>query len=64
MRVGIVLKEDKKAGKITQGFVKGGILTTLQFIFREKVHLTNDQAGRIKEICLKVAEEIIFRKLV
>jgi uncharacterized repeat protein (TIGR03833 family) len=63
MRVGIVLKEDKKTGKITQGFVKG-ILTTLQFILREKVHLTNDQAGRIKEICLKVAEKIIFRKLV
>ena len=53
--VGIVLKQDQRSGKITQGIVKK-ILTNASFHPHGiKVKLEDGRVGRVKEIHLKVA---------
>lgn len=52
--VGIVLKQDQRSGKITQGIVKR-ILTNSSFHPHGiKVELTDGRVGRVKEIHSKV----------
>jgi uncharacterized repeat protein (TIGR03833 family) len=50
MRVGIVLKEDPRTGKITQGVVKRILTNSSTHPHGIKVQLTNGQVGRVKEI--------------
>jgi uncharacterized repeat protein (TIGR03833 family) len=50
MSVGIVLKQDQKIGKITQGIVKRILTNSLTHPHGIKVQLTNGQVGRVKEI--------------
>jgi len=53
--VGIVLKQDQRSGKITQGIVKK-ILTNASFHPHGiKVQLEDGGVGRVKEIHSKVA---------
>lgn len=50
LRVAIVLKQDQRAGKLTEGVVKD-ILTNSQFHPHGiKVRLTDGQVGRVQEI--------------
>lgn len=50
LRVSIVLKEDQRSGKLTEGIVKD-ILTNSSFHPRGiKVRLQNGQVGRVQEI--------------
>ena len=54
--VGIVLKQDQRSGKITQGIVKK-ILTNASFHPHGiKVKLEDGRVGRVKEIHSKVAK--------
>ena len=54
--VGIVLKQDQRSGKITQGIVKK-ILTNASFHPHGiKVELEDGRVGRVKEIHSKVAK--------
>ncbi len=50
MRVGIVLKEDQRTGKITQGVVKRILTNSSTHPHGIKVQLANGQVGRVKEI--------------
>jgi uncharacterized repeat protein (TIGR03833 family) len=50
MKVGIVLKEDQRTGKITQGVVKRILTNSSTHPHGIKVQLINDQVGRVKEI--------------
>ena len=50
MSVGIVLKEDQRTGKITQGIVKRILTNSSTHPHGIKVQLTNGQVGRVKEI--------------
>ena len=55
LSVGIVLKQDQKNGKITQGIVKR-ILTNASFHPHGiKVELKDGRVGRVKEIHQKIA---------
>ncbi|MBU4372875.1 MAG: YwbE family protein [Euryarchaeota archaeon] len=55
LSVGIVLKQDQRSGKITQGIVKK-ILTNSSFHPHGiKVELEDGRVGRVKEIHSKVA---------
>ncbi len=57
LSVGIVLKQDQKSGKLTQGIVKR-ILTNASFHPHGiKVELVDGQVGRVKEIHQKVADK-------
>lgn len=50
LRVAIVLKQDQRTGKLTEGVVKD-ILTNSQFHPHGiKVRLTDGQVGRVQEI--------------
>ncbi|MDD5702795.1 MAG: YwbE family protein [Dehalococcoidales bacterium] len=50
LRVSIVMKEDQRSGKLTEGIVKD-ILTSSSFHPHGiKVRLESDQVGRVKEI--------------
>ena len=53
-RVGIVLKEDQRTGKITQGVVKRILTNSSNHPHGIKVQLTNGQVGRVKEIYSEV----------
>lgn len=53
MKVGIVLKEDQRTGKITYGIVKKILTNSSSHPHGIKVQLTNGQVGRVKEICPK-----------
>ncbi|HWQ49256.1 MAG TPA: YwbE family protein [Methanosarcina sp.] len=48
--VGIVLKQDQKTGKITQGVVKRILTNSSTHPHGIKVQLTDGQVGRVKEI--------------
>jgi len=48
--VGIVLKQDQKSGKITQGIVKKILTNSSHHPHGIKVQLENGQVGRVKEI--------------
>jgi uncharacterized repeat protein (TIGR03833 family) len=50
LNVGIVLKEDQRTGKITQGVVKLILTNSSTHPHGIKVQLTNGKVGRIKEI--------------
>jgi uncharacterized repeat protein (TIGR03833 family) len=50
LSVGIVLKQDQRTGKITQGIVKRILTSSSTHPHGIKVQLTNGQVGRIKEI--------------
>lgn len=50
MRVGIVLKEDQRTGKITKGTVKRILTNSSIHPHGIKVQLTDGQVGRVKEI--------------
>ncbi|HET8686654.1 MAG TPA: YwbE family protein [Methanosarcina sp.] len=50
MSVGIVLKQDQRTGKITQGVVKRILTNSSTHPHGIKVQLTNGQVGRVKEI--------------
>lgn len=50
MTVLIVLKQDQRAGKLTQGVVKDILTKSPNHPRGIKVRLTNGQVGRVKEI--------------
>ena len=50
LSVGIVLKQDQKSGKITQGVVKKILTKSSNHPHGIKVQLENGQVGRVKEI--------------
>lgn len=50
LKVGIVLKQDQRTGKITQGVVKRILTNSSTHPHGIKVQLTDGQVGRVKEI--------------
>ena len=52
LSVGIVLKQDQRSGKITQGIVKRILTKSSHHPHGIKVQLENGQVGRVKEIHL------------
>ena len=52
LNVGVVLKQDQKSGKITQGIVKRILTNSSHHPHGIKVELENGQVGRVKEIRL------------
>ena len=50
MEVAIVLKQDQRTGKLTQGTVKDILTKSPNHPHGIKVRLTNGQVGRVKEI--------------
>ena len=50
LNVGIVLKQDQKSGKITQGIVKRILTKSPNHPHGIKVQLENGQVGRVKQI--------------
>jgi len=50
LNVGIVLKQDQKSGKITQGIVKRVLTNSSHHPHGIKVELENGKVGRVKEI--------------
>ena len=49
--VRIILKQDQRSGKLTEGFVKDILTKTPSHPHGIKVRLTNGKVGRVKEIC-------------
>nr|WP_231585466.1 MULTISPECIES: YwbE family protein [unclassified Methanosarcina] len=56
LKVGIVLKQDQRTGKITQGVVKRILTNSSTHPHGIKVQLTDGQVGRVKEIYSKAEE--------
>ena len=52
LNVGVVLKQDQRSGKITQGIVKRILTNSSNHPHGIKVELENGQVGRVKEIHL------------
>ena len=50
MEVGIVLKEDQRSGKITNGTIKQILTNSPHHPHGIKVRLTSGKVGRVKEI--------------
>ena len=50
LSVGIVLKQDQRSGKITNGIVKRILTNSSHHPHGIKVQLENGQVGRVKEI--------------
>lgn len=50
LHVRIVLKEDQKTGKLTEGYVKDILTSALVHTRGIKVRLADGQIGRVKEI--------------
>lgn len=50
MRVWIVLKEDQRSGKLTEGFVKDILTKSPTHPHGIKVRLETGQVGRVKKI--------------
>lgn len=50
LKVNIVLKEDQKTGKLTQGVVKDILTNSATHPHGIKVRLEDGQVGRVKEI--------------
>ena len=50
MRVWIVLKEDQRSGKLTEGIVKDILTRSPTHAHRIKVRLETGQVGRVKKI--------------
>ncbi len=51
LRVKIVLKQNQKNGKLTEGVVKDILTNSPSHPHGIKVRLTNGDVGRVKEIC-------------
>jgi len=51
MKVKIVLKQDQKSGKLTEGVVKDILTKSPSHPHGIKVRLTSGDVGRVKEIC-------------
>ena len=49
--VKIVLKQDQRSGRLTEGEVKDILTNSPKHPHGIKVRLTNGQVGRVKEIC-------------
>ena len=50
IKVNIVLKEDQRSGKLTQGIVQNILTNSLTHPHGIKVKLTNGAVGRVKEV--------------
>jgi len=50
IKVNIVLKEDQRSGKLTQGIVQNILTNSPSHPHGIKVRLTNGSVGRVKEI--------------
>lgn len=50
LKVNIVLKEDQRSGKLTQGFVKNILTNSPSHPHGIKVRLVDGQVGRVQEI--------------
>ncbi len=50
IKVNIVLKEDQRSGKLTQGIVQNILTNSPSHPHGIKVRLTNDAVGRVQEI--------------
>lgn len=50
LKVNIVLKEDQRSGKLTQGFVKDILTNSAVHPHGIKVRLQDGQVGRVQEI--------------
>ncbi|XPV69221.1 MAG: YwbE family protein [Halarcobacter sp.] len=50
LRVNIVLKQDQRTGKLTQGVVKNILTNSPNHPHGIKVRLTDGQVGRVQEI--------------
>ncbi|MDD2698541.1 MAG: YwbE family protein [Arcobacteraceae bacterium] len=50
IKVNIVLKEDQRSGKLTQGVVQNILTNSANHPHGIKVRLTNGAVGRVKEI--------------
>ncbi len=50
MRVNIILKEDQRSGKLTEGIVKDLLTSAPKHHRGIKVRLTHGQIGRVQEI--------------
>jgi len=51
LRVKIVLKQDQKSGKLTEGVVKDILTNSPSHPHGIKVRLDSGEVGRVKEIC-------------
>lgn len=51
LKVKIVLKQDQKSGKLTEGVVKDILTNSPSHLRGIKVRLTSGDVGRVKEIC-------------
>jgi uncharacterized repeat protein (TIGR03833 family) len=51
IKVKIVLKQDQKSGKLTEGVVKDILTNSPSHPHGIKVRLTSGDVGRVKEIC-------------
>jgi len=51
IRVRIVLKQDQKSGKLTEGVVKDILTNSPSHPHGIKVKLDSGEVGRVKEIC-------------
>ena len=50
LKVNIVLKQDQRSGKLTQGFVKDILTNSPSHPHGIKVRLTDGQVGRVQEV--------------
>jgi uncharacterized repeat protein (TIGR03833 family) len=53
IEVNIVLKQDQRTGKLTNGIVKNILTNSPTHPHGIKVRLTSGAVGRVKEICTK-----------
>ncbi len=51
LKVKIVLKQDQKSGKLTEGIVKDILTNSPSHTYGIKVRLTSGDVGRVREIC-------------
>lgn len=51
LKVKIVLKQDQRSGKLTEGIVKDILTNSPTHPHGIKVRLTDGQVGRVQEIC-------------
>ncbi len=51
LKVRIVLKEDQRSGKLTEGVVRDILTKSAMHPHGIKVRLTSGDVGRVKEIC-------------
>jgi len=51
LKVNIVLKQDQRSGKLTQGIIKDILTNSAFHPHGIKVRLTNRAVGRVQEIC-------------